>query len=363
MTNTIGLVTQMQGQIYRQFGKKILMTSMPFRQLEAIFDIDYNVQRELDIGKLNEIRQYILDHPDDEGFYYSPFIFSARGAIVENDNGEWVIDPTKKIYVQDGQHRLSAHASAVNRLKSKNETLAERGKFNDLEYIQSKEQIDKLLNFPIMMQIYLNLNTEEERQLFTDINTSRKDAHQGLVMRYDQRDPYTVMTRKVAKKLENRIEIEWQLSRLTTKNTALTSLRIIKRCLLALFEGTLTVKNGEPYPRRCRIEEMPDVAETFFNTLVDVFPSKAWDRKKYTSGLTGIQVALAYTVFKYAEQNDCDYYGAIKNLMVLKKCCTWRHDDPLYSNFYDSTARKIKRHSETIAIQKLSKIFLECINK
>lgn len=99
------------------------------------------------------------------------------------------------------------------------------------------------------MQIYLNLDTQQEKQLFSDVNTERREAHVGLIMQYDKRDYYTEVTRKLSEELDELFEIEKKLSRVTNFNSAVTSLAIMKKCLIAMFEGILTVKVGPPSVR------------------------------------------------------------------------------------------------------------------
>ncbi|WP_197204604.1 hypothetical protein [Cytobacillus firmus] len=88
----------------------------------------------------------------------------------------------------------------------------------------------------------------------TDINTVRREAHIGQIMLYDQRDQYTELTRNVASQLQTIFEIEQNLSRISIHNLELTSLATMKRCIISLFEGILTVKIGSLY-YRCNLRK------------------------------------------------------------------------------------------------------------
>ncbi|MBM7646383.1 DNA sulfur modification protein DndB [Scopulibacillus daqui] len=357
-----GVTARLNGDIYQQFGKEVLVSTVYFRYLESIFDIDREVQRELDIKKCNDIKAFILHTVREGTFYFSPFIFSARDSV-ENSNGTWEIPPGKRLFILDGQHRYKSMEKAILDLQSELSVL--EGSFpereEDIQVI--KKDIEKLRNYPISMQIYLNLSKEDERQLFTDINTERKEAHYGLIMQYDHRDEYIELTRQIANQLKNSFDIEMKLSRLTVQNSSVTSLTIMRRCLLALFEGILTVKKGSPNPKKCRKDEMFDIAVAFFESWLDVFPRNMHDREKYVTGLSGIQVATAYTVFQLANSCDLTYSEAINSIKKLTHHCTWLHSDPLFKNFYDSSTRRIKNHSSTSAIQKLSKKFMSLVCK
>ncbi|MFA8439114.1 DNA sulfur modification protein DndB [Pueribacillus sp. YX66] len=354
--------TQMKGQYCKQFGKEVLVTQLPFRVLNSIFEIDEDVQRKLDIRRRSEIREFILKAVEEETFYFSPFVFSARGNIQEGEKNTWEVKTGAKLYILDGQHRMKAMASAIGQLERKKELLEElTNDAIEIEKIQRK--IDRLKSFPIAMQVYLNLSKEEDQQLFADINSERKEAHYGLIMQYDQRDPYNELTRAVANELNTELEIEMQKSRLTVQNSSITSLTIIRRCLLALFEGILTVKSGEPRFKNCEPEEVPIIAKAFLKSWLEIFPRKMHDRTQFVCGLTGPQVALAYTVYQLTKNQNMPYDFAINQLKKISDTCSWRHDDPLFRDFYEPASRRMKRHSSTTAIKKLSSIFIKLINE
>lgn len=340
---------------YNQFGKKVLATQLRFATLDSIFEVDPEVQRNLDPIRRGEIRQFILDSLKSMEFYFSSFIFSARGAIKQTEHG-WELEPGSKLYILDGQHRSAALSSALSHLQSQKEAAEEVG--DVVESLTIQEYIERLRDYPVAMQVYLDLNTESEKQMFTDINTERKEAHSGLIMKYDHRDSYTELTRKVANQLEEHFEIEQELSRLTHQNSAVTSLTIMKRCLLALFEGYLSVKKGEPNFGNYKPDEVMNISLAFFESWVKLFPKQMANRKKYVTGLTGIQVALALTVHELNKKHGIPHLEAIQQLQNLKLSCKWQHDDPLFSHIYDPSKRRITHHSSSTSIQRTVVKFL-----
>lgn len=339
--------TRIQGTEYKQFGKRALMLQMKFKTMKNFFIVDESVQRKIDPKKRGEIRAFIIESLEaGEPFYFSPFVFSARGFIRRVDD-EWELTPNGKMAIIDGQHRQSSIASAINHLESRKEAVEEFGNLKEAEILT--EYINQLNNFPISMQIYLDLGKKEERQLFSDLNSERRDAHIGQVMQYDNRDEYTELTRKIAGELEEVFEIETKLSRVTSNNSSVTSLATMRKCIIALFEGILTVKKGQPY-FRCDPKEVPQIAKEFFLAWQILFPRAMGNREKYVSGLTGIQVALAYCVNRLKLKNECSYYEAIEQLKLLP--CSWKHNDPLFDHLYQPLTKRIKRYSETKNIQK-----------
>ncbi|ARD48856.1 hypothetical protein SporoP33_11885 [Sporosarcina sp. P33] len=51
----------MRGMSYNQFRKKVLCTRVRISMLEVMFEIDHEVQRQLDTRKRREIRDFILN--------------------------------------------------------------------------------------------------------------------------------------------------------------------------------------------------------------------------------------------------------------------------------------------------------------
>ncbi|WP_153720933.1 DNA sulfur modification protein DndB [Sporosarcina cascadiensis] len=355
------MTTTMGGTGYKQFGKEVLCTQVRFSMLEAIFEVDNEVQRQLDPRKRREIRDFILVSLErGEPFYFSPFIYSSRRNIDETDAG-FTLKPGARIFVLDGQHRSSALSSALGTLKAMKEAAEELG--DEVKAQEAQRQIQQLNAYPVSMQIYLDLTQQEERQLFTDCNTERREAHAGLQLRYDQRDQYTELTRNVADRLKEQLDIEFLTSRVTEKSTTITSLITMRKCLIALFEGVLTVKTGDPYYRNCKQKDVPAIAEAFFASWPSVFPKNMADRKRYASGATGVQMALAYTVFTLTRERSISHKEAIRLLKVLKRHCSWRHDDPLFSHMYDKQSGRVRNHSNTTAVKRTMMKFLKVIHE
>ncbi|MGM9923251.1 MAG: DNA sulfur modification protein DndB [Bacillus sp. (in: firmicutes)] len=358
----IGIVSQISGESYRQFGKEILITQMPFSMLEAIFEVDSEVQRKLDPNRRLQIREFIIQSLETNfEFMFSSFVFSSRGAIKQKEAGEWELVPGSKLYIIDGQHRCAALISAFSHLRAHKEIYEESGQYERAE--QQQRLMDKLRKYPVAMQIYLDLDKRSERLLFTDLNTERREAHVGLIMQYDQRDAYASMARQIAGRLDHLFEIEHRLSRISHYSPALTSLSIMKKCMLALFEGILTVKKGQPSSLYIAVEEMESVGLRFFSMWNDLFPKKKVNRQLYVCGLTGIQMALAYTIFLMRRSYNQTYEEALGHAMSLKSICTWKHDDPCFAHLYDKGAKKIKYHSSTPNIQQTAHNFLDAMSK
>ncbi|WP_179033094.1 DNA sulfur modification protein DndB [Paenibacillus kribbensis] len=352
------ITTRLPGEDYIQFGKKILLTQLPFRYLNTIFEVDEYVQRQLDVRKRNQIRDFILNAVQKDWFYFSPFVFSARGALTQVSNG-WEMPTDSKLIVIDGQHRISGLNLAIQRIQTmvSNTTMTS----NNEEVEWNKKILEKLNNYPISMQIYLNLNTQQERQLFSDINTERRELHGGLIVKYDKRDQYSELVREISHDLKSEFEIEETLSRLSKQNSALTTLVGMRRCLIAMFEGDLNIKEGEESYQEVKINEIRPIAISFFRKWLEIFPLKANDRTIYVSGITTIQIVLANTVNQLKRNNNISYIEAINLLSILKSECTWKHTDPIFYAYYDKNKKRLVDFSNTTAINKFTNSFLDII--
>lgn len=347
----------LDGIAYRQFGHEVFFTKLRLKTLLAIFEVDANVQRELDPQRKLEIRTFILNNVE-QGceFHFTPFLFSGRKQLQKDEQG-YFLSPGAKLYTLDGQHRSYALEAAIIMLKSA---------LNAIEFIKHEEkmaklkaQIEQLENYPITLQIYLDLNEKQERQLFSDVNTERKEAHPGQLLQYDHRDAYSILTRELAQRLQKHIDIELYASRVVNSSSALTTLVMMKRCLVALFDGLYVQKAGEAtfrYPQ----QEVEQIAEAFFLKWLEIFPKRAHRRTQYVTGLTGIQIALALTVHSLTKEQNLSHLEAIQLLSHLKKF-SWRHTDPIFEFLYSDEKKYIVGHSSSHAIRRIKNEFMQII--
>ena len=167
----------------------------------------------------------------------------------------------------------------------------------------------------------------------------------------------------MANQLKTKLDIEFEQSRLTTQSSAITSLTTMRKCLIAMFEGLLTVKTGSPHYRNCKLIEVPEISKQFFELWTSLFPRQMANRKVFVTGLTGIQIALASTVYSLTREKSITHLEAIKMLKYLNKQCSWKHNDPLFAHMYNASSKQIKGHSTTTAIKKTVLGFLLVIDK
>lgn len=357
MTTTI-----LHGKTYKQSGYEVMLTQLPFKVLDNIFDIDENVQRRLDARKRNEISRFVIDSLDNYPFYFSPFVFSLRDGIEKEEKNEWYLNSETKLYILDGQHRFQGLSAALSRLNEEKRVLEEDFEKNEQQIEACKKKISWIKNYPISMQVYAGLNRQRERQLFADINTERSEVHGGLIVKYDKRDEYAVLVKAVVNEIEDLFEIEKTLSRLTKSNSAMTTMIAMKRCLMTMFEGIKgTSSISGKSSKDINDENIKQASILFFKIWIDIFPKKMNDRDKYVCGNATVQIALAYTVYFLHDRYGLGYIEAIQALKKLRTC-SWKAEDHLFEPFYNRETQKLDMPSFGTAVLGLGRRFAEFVH-
>jgi len=174
-----------------QFGKRVITVHCTVNDVLKFIDTDRSVQRELDPDRVTAIGRYIEYGLDGNNIYFSPLLFSARGrGAFLSESQQYCLSTGERLYVLDGQHRIRAFEQIKNRLES----IMERGSTVELE-----RKYELLCNFPITLQVYRDLNKDEERQLFTDVNLKASAVHNTMLIMYGDtsRDLYAQMVHDI----------------------------------------------------------------------------------------------------------------------------------------------------------------------
>ncbi len=357
MTTTI-----LHGSTYKQSGYEVMLTQLPFKILDNIFEIDEYVQRKLDARKRNEISRFIIESLNNYPFYFSPFVFSLRDGIEQREGDKWYLNSATKLYILDGQHRFQGMKAALSRLEAEKMTLEENLDKHEHQIEVLDEKIKFISHYPISMQVYSGLDHQKEKQLFADINTERSEVHGGLIVKYDKRDEYAVLVKEVVAEVEDLFEIETTLSRLTRSSSAMTTMIGMKRCLMTMFEGIKGVssKSGKS-SKDLNAQHIRQAAVSFFKIWPEILPKKMNDRDRYVCGNTTVQIALAFSVYYLNYRYGYGYIEAIQALRKLKYC-SWKADDPLFEPFYKREEKKLDMPSFSTAVSTLGKRFAEFVH-
>lgn len=186
------------------FGKKILSLQCTASQIIKFIEIDGTVQRALIDYHVAEIQKYIQYGMDGNNIYFPPIILSARGKGEYNDiNNEYKLKFDERLALLDGQHRIKAFEIVMKRLEIRKD-------------IESSKKLDYVKKFPFTLQIFLDISTKEEKQLFTDVNTKASKASNTILIMYKNNDLCGALVKDIA---ENHPTISEELFELRAKYT------------------------------------------------------------------------------------------------------------------------------------------------
>ena len=253
-----------------QFGKNVITAQAKLIDIILVFEVDSNVQRELDPSQVASISRYILDKLKigNSPIFFPPFVFSSRG------HGEFIPEEyvyklklDNRIAVLDGQHRLEAFKSLESRLKDSN---------------HPEEQLiyEKLKEIPLTLQIYEGLNIEQEQQLFTDINAKSTRVGANLIKYYDE---YNITSRLMRKVVHNHPSIafeQFEVRQNTTRSKLMTGL-IVYKLIAVLHSGRVITNQLEYTFSEEEFEDLEEKITQFLTLLVKYMPSPdAYNRTK-----------------------------------------------------------------------------------
>ncbi|MGX4669832.1 DNA sulfur modification protein DndB [Cerasibacillus sp. JNUCC 74] len=208
----------------------------------------------------------VLSYPGDPNEWYDK---SSKCLKLSSNN---------KLVVIDGQHRIKGLE-----------------KFLDKKSI-SKDKREKIYNSYITVQIYFGLSKDDERKLFTDINTNAKRVSRSLITRYDTRDILNVFTKELYYSCDalQLAGVEFNKSRIVRPSniTFITSVRLKNFINYVLFKKAYSSQKNE-----IQIKNQYDELFAFFDKLFSVLfltlPSDPGDVRKYVLGHEQMQNAIA----------------------------------------------------------------------
>lgn len=166
-----------------QANRTYYIAMVPLKMIPRLFPDDmeyvapeYRAQRRLNINRIPEITNYILQNRDS-------YVFSALAASIDGDfryypneknadTGVLEVSMDARFLINDGQHRKAAICNAL----SEDETLG---------------------NETISVVFYEDQGLQRSQQIFTDLNKHAVKTSNSISELYDSRDSLAVITRKV----------------------------------------------------------------------------------------------------------------------------------------------------------------------
>ncbi|MFS0783223.1 DNA sulfur modification protein DndB [Bacillus sp. 1P06AnD] len=314
----------LSGTRREQFNQKVITIQCTVNDILKFLEIDRRVQRDLDENKVASIGQYIQYGLDGNDIYFSPLIFSARDkGKFDEVKSEFTLNMDERLVILDGQHRIKAF-----------EYLKKRMEVSDVD----DEVYEKLLNFPMTIQVYANLSIEQEQQLFTDINTKSSQVNNTLLIMYKTDDLYGELVREVIEILPQDL-IECRAK--TTRTKLMTA--------STLYSVAKTINEGI-YSRKVKADINKDNFELYkertmeYITLLRKYtPIDANNRDKYIIMSSNILVAIAKFIYEVKRKNPNVVMDNLFNNVVSK--VDWSHKNDEFKKLSAKYNKKTKKYN------------------
>jgi DNA sulfur modification protein DndB len=174
-----------------QAGREYYVAMCPLKLLPKIFIFDeaplppeLRAQRTLNLARIPEIAQYILENRHDYAF--SAITASVDGEVRfepanmndgTSDIGRLIVPMSTRFIINDGQHRRAAIEQAL-------------------------EELPDLEDETIAVVFYVDTGLRRSQQLFADLNKHAVRPTQSLGILYDYRDPLASLSRELAERVE-----------------------------------------------------------------------------------------------------------------------------------------------------------------
>jgi DNA sulfur modification protein DndB len=271
-----------------QFNQKVISAQCTVNDVLKFLEIDREVQRDIDTERVALISKYIQYGLEGNDIYFSPLIFSARGrGTFESEEEKFHLNMSERLVILDGQHRIKAFELLKNRLEAMIEQKQE-----DKNLLNTYQ---RLISFPLTVQIFLDLTLAKERQLFTDVNTKSSVVNNTLLVMYKKNDLYGDLVRAIVNSHPT-ISPDYFECRAKTTRTKLATAATIYVVAMVLNEGVMHKKQN-PKINQGNYALYKKNTEQFLTMLRKYTPKDALDRDKYVVYSSNVLVAIAKFVY------------------------------------------------------------------
>ncbi|WP_311083606.1 DNA sulfur modification protein DndB [Paenibacillus polymyxa] len=326
-----------------QFGKNIMSFQCTAEQVLKFIAIDSEVQRDIIDQHVAEIQQYIQYGIDGHNIYFPPLIFSARGnGNYDNEKKEYKLHFNEKLVLLDGQHRMKAFEMIVKRLE-----------IRDDEF--SREKLKFIRNFPLTLQVFTHLSIDEEKQLFTDVNTKSSKANNSLLIMYKNHSLCGELTKDI---IFNHPTISSELFEVRAKytRTKFMTAATLYNIIITLNEGLIHTELLKSKITQENYDEYKKNTERFLDLLIKVAPYNTFNRSQFVIYIPKVLSGIAYFVSNALKEHPEMTMEQIFNLVIAK--IDWSHKNMNYKNLgipYNENTKKYNFANGTRGIKIISK--------
>lgn len=260
--------------------KGVMTTQLTVRNLLDIYEIDNNVNRDINYSRLSSLSKYLDSFDTGIGIFLPSFVLAFKEDPInfyDKKTKELVLPQGHKLKVIDGQHRI-------------------KGMEYLLKTITNEERKEEVLQSVVTAQIYFGLSDNDQKNVFVDINSNAKRVSMSLITKYDTREIMRVLIRDIYKtcKALQIAGVEFEKSRIVRPGSKLfiTSARLKKFITILLFGKVKLSKKNEQILKD-NYDDILVFLDKFFEIFFDVLPDEPGNVLKYTLGHEALQNAIA----------------------------------------------------------------------
>lgn len=261
--------------------KGMMSTQIKVDDILKISKIDHRINRDLSYNRLPGLLKYFDKAESEIGIFLPALVFSFRGNPIAKYNratNTLELEHDDKLIVIDGQHRIKAMEKYIEKIK-----------LNENEY-------KKFIGNFLTAQIYFGLSEEDERKLFSDINSNARRVSMSLVTQYDSRDIMNLLVQELHRttSILKVVQIELNKSKiLRPANQSFSTGARFKTFISYLLYGKKTPSRKDEQLIKSQYDEISSFLSKFFTVFFSVLPEVPGDVLKYVLGHEPIQNALA----------------------------------------------------------------------
>ncbi|MGU9545272.1 DNA sulfur modification protein DndB [Bacillus cereus] len=252
----------------KQFGHEVISAQCTVDYVLKFLEIDKSVQREMIERQVSNISKYIQYGLDGNNIYFPPLIFSARGkGSFHEEQDQFRLKTDDTMVILDGQHRIKAFKSLKKRLENSRNP-------------EDQEKLNYIKNFPLTIQIFSNLAFDQERQLFTDVNTKSSRVSNTLLVMYKENDLCGNLVKDIIYNHPSISPDKFEVRAKTTTTKLMTAATLYNICL-TLNDGIIITNSYKSKINEANYDLYRKNVEDFLILLMKYAPDQCLDRNKY----------------------------------------------------------------------------------
>lgn len=325
--------------------KGILSSQMQIKDVLKLYKIDKDINRDISYGRIPKIVKYLENQDNTLGIYFPALVFSFRGNPVNyySKDFELKLPLDKKLIVIDGQHRIKA----LERF---------------LEETNDIHQKEKILSTLLTVQIYFGLQTEDEKNLFADINSNVKKVSMSLITKFDTRDVLNVLVTELVQVSDalQTAKIEFNKNRLArpVNDYFSTSSRLKEFISLILFGKKAPNKKETTFLMQ-QYDDIIVFLDKLFSELFNNLPPDPGNVLKSILGHYATQQAIGYYIHEkiIIEGIKIEWIINWEEEIEYLSLISWEVTNPLWRKFLVTTRKNTSLEYLTIEEYQANNLF------